>query len=378
MTNLLSSPEFIAPNRQAALRFTVTDDSCDYIRIWCTVAPTGSALDKRINSTKDPRNRVVVFEGKPTEQWNTYFDKGGKYTFVAQEYSKGSGYGGGYQGDPNGSDREDQLGAEVTLTLHVGQRGTQVIGPPGDQAELVVWVWNNNILRTTKEFEGEDSPAIVAASPSSRVQTAIKSAEVEEALEDLVGSSIFDATGDLESFVATLWDRINAHFAYPNHANADTDNVLANSWETAYGPTELAKFVNQALKSLANHYVNDAGYADEPPGTSGPDMREYHQDGGENVSDRVNLPLYQGVSSYAEAYGGLCDVYRSLAGHRANVAVHDYASAEGPGHSMPEASDLMGVHIAFLTVLATNNPTVPAAQSIGMQRLISVAGFKEG
>lgn len=380
MAALTVSPTNPVPKFQTTVRFALTQTGTDFIRVWCTVAPTGSELDSRINSNRDPRNRIVAFEGSPATAWNYTFDKGGKYTFVAQEYLKGSGYGGGYEGDPNTADKETLVGTETTLTVFIGQRVTQPIGPPGNQATLVLWVWDDAIRATTKAFHGEDTPAIQAATPSTVVKSAIETTSVKTALAALVDLSLAIATtaGGFLAWTADYFASFNAHVDDGDiHTNADTYNVIPNSFLVTPDQKSYIEFVNQALKALRQHVTNDLGTPGAVlVGTTpfGPDSGNFHMNGsGDILSDRANVPLYQSVSSYAEAYGALADLYRCFTVHQADAYVHDSVDV----FPIATLSYIQRVHSAFLTVLASPAPVTPPAQSDGVQTLITVAGFTE-
>ncbi len=371
MADLDYSPALPAPKRQVSVTFSLTESGSDFIRVWCTVAPTGSELDSKINSANDPRNRYQIFEGSVSQSWNFTFDKGGKYTFVAQEYLKGAGYGGGYEGDPNGAANEELIGAESTLTIHIGQRVTQPVGPAGDQSTLVLWVWDDTIRETTKAFHGEDSPCLAQLSTTPRALTALQSASVETALANLIDVNVTTAIGNVSTIVSQLVDQINEHFADSSaHLTDDTANTIRLSFSFATSATELPKFVNQAIQSLSAHYVNDFGAAGT--GVYGPDTAAFHQPASTIVSDRVNALVYQSVSSFGEAYGALADIYRSAVAHALNDTVHTLTSALGLS-ALPK---ILLVHSAYCAILASTNPAVPPAQSTGVQTLISSAGFK--
>lgn len=368
------------PKFQTTVTFSLTETDTDFIRVWCTVAPTGSELDNRINNNRDPRNRIVAFEGSVATPWNYTFDKGGKYTFVAQEYIKGSGYGGGYEGDPNTANKETKVGNETTLTVYVGQRVTQQIGPPGDQATLVLWVWNEHIRETTKAFHGEDSPAITAQAPSPGLKTAIESTSVATALAALVGADLSASTtaGNISTWAQQLHTALNVHFASTVvHDAADTYNVLFNTFYAPVDQKSYIDFVNQGLKALRQHVTNDTGTATDPPigdAISGPDSGDFHIESSELISDRAAVPLYQSVGTFAEAYGGLADLWRCFDYHQRNTAPHGSTLAIFTLTTLPL---IQQVHKAVLEVLADVTPTTPSAQSNGVQTLLSVAGFKE-
>lgn len=296
---------------------------------------------------------------------------------MAQEYLKGSGYGGGYEGDPNNATNEEKVGVEVTLTLYIGQRVTQPIGPQGNQATLVLWVWNDRIRATTKAQYGEDSPSIAAQSPTPIVKTAMESTTVQTALDALVDADLADVNtvGTIADWTDNLYTAFNSHLVSVGvHANDDTFNALAGSYSAT--PTQKAyqDFVNKALKLLRQHVTNDIGTADLVTNAFGPDSGEFHVMAALKVSDRTNIPLYESVGTFAEAYGAFVDLVRCFDAHQRNEDVHVSVGI----YPILTPSLVMTVHKRFLEVLATATPSVPPAQSAGVQTLISLAGFKEG
>ena len=382
MASLTNSPTYPVPKFQTTVTFALTQVGTDFIRVWCTVAPTGSDLDNQINSQADPRSRVVVFEGSVATAWNYTFDKGGKYTFVAQEYIKGSGYGGGYQGDPNTADNEEKVGAESTLAIYVGQRVTQPIGPPGNQATLVFWVWDYHIRATTKAFHGEDTPAVIATAPGPVLKTAVESSTLVAPLAALVNQPLNDTSvvGNLSTWPAVFFDHYNDHVAsIVMHSNADQYNGLLNSFATIKDQKAYQDFVNQLLKLLKQHVTNDLGVAPAVlvgPAAYGPDSGDFHYVSGSYVSDRLAIPLYTSVSSFAEAYGAFADLWRCFGLHEHNTDVHAVETAAPLEDALP-LSLIHKVHAAFLAVLADRSPATPPGQSTGVQILISTAGFTE-
>src|SRR6185369_12938032 len=162
MTSVATTPTYPIPGRETRVIFTI---SANFVRVWCTVAPEGSELANKLKLTT--QNRVLVYQGDGGQHnpWRFNADKGGKYTLVTQEYTRGTAYGGGYQGDPNGVESETKSGSETTLSLFIGQRMTSTIGIAPDSATLVLWVWDGNIRPTTLATQGENSPAIVADTP---------------------------------------------------------------------------------------------------------------------------------------------------------------------------------------------------------------------
>lgn len=375
MTTVATLPAFPVPARETQVVFTLTGAGANFVRVWVTVAPDGSALAGQL--AKSTQNRVVVYQadGGVNQPWRFTPDKGGPYTLIAQEYTKGSGYGGGYQGDPNGAVSETKVGAEVTLSLFIGQRVTQAIGVSPDSATLVMWVWNDTIRRTLLAIHGEDSPAISALTPSPRAKAAMGSVAVVTALAALVDVATATALGSLSSMITGIFLAINGHnptTAGSVHNAADTDNIVKDSNASTPSPAELPQFVNDALLRMRQHRLNDNGGSVTSPG--GTDSAAYHRRSGANRADFVNMPLYKSVGDLDEAYAALADIWRAHEGHRVNLTVHGAADTTNTLTALPP---ILEVHRQFLAVLAAPSPPTPPAQSVGVMRLISQAGFKE-
>ncbi len=374
MATLTLNPLFPIPNRETRIVLSGSVSGTNYFRVWVTVAPSNSKLDNDIRDTKDPRNRVELYSDSGGEDFPLIirFDKGGKYTFIVQEYIKGSGYGGAYQGDPGGSDNEAKNGSESTLYVYIGQRLTQPIGPSDQRATLNLWVWNDSVKATYKSIHGEDTPSITASNQTDRIKSAIESPSVKTALLNLVDQSASYILGDIPSFAASYFSVWNAHVINNTyHSVADTFNTLDSSLATAYSFGTLKDLVNSAISKQKMHF-NDDNSLDStvvPPTPVGPGRGGFH-----DSSDRPNNSLYSSVSSIDDSIGALADLYRCYELHRSDASVH---SPIDTVNALPALPLLLLVHKEFLSVIASTNPTPPAAQSTGAQILISGAGFKE-
>lgn len=373
MATFTIRPEYPIPNRQSSIIISPSVSGTNFYRVWATVAPTNSDIDQKIKNTIDPRNRVEVYSDSGGEDFpfKNVFDKGGKYTFVVQEYIKGSGYGGAYQGDPAGSDSEVKNGSEYTLYVYVGQRLTQMIGPPENRATINVWVWNDTIRGTYLSIHGEDTPSISASPITDRIKSAIESTAVKSALLSLIGQTASVALGDVQTLVTQYYSKWLAHLSSSSfHIAADVANPLESSLQTAYSSSSLKEFVSAAISYQNKHFNNDNSLDITATPPVGPGKGPYHA-----TADRPNASLYRSVSTLDEAYGGLADLYRCYESHRvASGSVH--VSPDNT-NTLPAMSPLMNVHKEYLNIIASSNPTPPLAQSTGAQVLISGAGFKE-
>lgn len=363
MTVISLSPEFPIPNQKVKSVFTLGETGSNFIRVWATVAPPGSSIDKLIKSTKDPRNRVELYadSGGLGIPYEYTFDKGGKYTFICQEYIKGSGYGGGYQGDPAGSDSEEKVGSESTLIVYIGQKLTQKIGPPENRAEIHLWVWNDTIRQTYKIIHGEDTPCVTATSPNSLVRSAIESSSVKTACLNLINNTVVTILGDLPDIVSDYCFVWNDHIVDgAAHIDVDDANSISNSYISANTAFTLKDFVNFALSVQRFHFSNDSH--------DGPDSGNYHSE-----ADRKNISLYSSVGSFDEAYGALSDLVRTYSAHDLDAFAHSSTN----DHPLATRPLLMSVHESYLSIIGSSDPTPAPAQSSGAQLLISGAGFKE-
>lgn len=154
-----TAPLLVVPTRRVRFTATLTAGG-NWWRLWCTNAPFGSALRRRLDETD--AGRIELFAGDVQTVYETQLEHGGVYTLVAQEYTKGATtFGGGYQNDPDSAPTETKIGGENTLTQYVGQRLTTRVGTPAlGTALLTLWVWNATIQATTLGQHGEETPAL--------------------------------------------------------------------------------------------------------------------------------------------------------------------------------------------------------------------------
>ncbi len=377
MATLTTVPTYPPPNRDTSVTITLQESGANYVKIWVTAAPPGSELRKKIDGTKDPRNRYEVYKGDGgvNSPWRFRFDKGGKYTFAIQEYTRGaSTFGGGYQDDPDGAPSETKVGSEYTPSLHIGQRMTLPIAVGNDSLTLVFWIWAANIRATSIAVHGEESPALQNASPTARAQAAQESAAVISALAALVGGDDSAAFGTPSAIIGNgsggLIKEYNDHRTQAGvHDANDSNNVVPAGLASAASAKNLADAVNELLRFIRQHYTNDIVEA----GTdAGRDTAAYHDVSGKK-NDNVNMPLFQGVSE-RDAYIALADIHRSLAAHFASTAVHDTADATNTLTALPT---VLALASAIFAVWASPTPAVPATQSTLAMAAIAKAGAEE-
>lgn len=377
MTTLAVLPTYPIPGAQFAASFTLTESGTNYVRVWCTAAPDGSELDKKLDETAASSPRVLVYEGDGTTAakdmpWRAKLDKGGVYTLVAQEYTKGTGFGGGYQDDDRANLEETKVGSEATLSLYIGQRFTSTVGTNPDTAKLVFWVFNNTIRQTTLALHGESTPAVTNPA-TARAKTAATCAAVAAELSPLIGMAVSTAlaTSSLDVTLADFITRFNAHIARTTgstHANADADNAIVTDLAGMPTPTSLPSFVNEALRRLRQHMTNDSGSG------VGSATSTYHSPGAVDTADMTNLPLVRSTSSADDGYAAFADLYRAYEAHRVNTAVHGAADNVNSLAAIPQ---LMQVNQRFLESLASTAPTAAPGETTAIA-LLKNWGFKEG
>lgn len=374
-TTLATAPTYVVPNVEATLTFTLGETGANYARIWCTAAPAGSKLRKLIDESTQSRVELFTTDAGSTSPIKYTFEKGGAYTLVSQEYTRGASvYGGGYENSADSAPSETKVGSEHTITHYVGQRMTSKVGAGANTATLVVWVWNATIRKTTLFAHKEASPTIEKPSSPSAAAT-IDASAVVTALANLVDVAVSTAVGTVATIVSEMITKINAHeplTTSATHANADNDNAIALGYATATTPADLVASVSAILLSLRRHYTNDNVAAGT--GAGGVDSADYHHPASAKVNDYLDAPLFRSVGSLEEAYRALADIWRSYEAHRVSTAVHGAADSTNTLTTLPK---LLLVHKAVFDVLAAASPTTPPTQSSGAMLLLQQAGFTE-
>ena len=374
------SPEYPPPGREVTFTVSLSGDETDYVHIWVTDAPVGSELRGRLDDSKDPRRRIHVYSGRggSSDPFRYTFDRGGKYTLVAQEVIRGaSDFGGGYQGDPDGDLGVENEGNPGDITVYIGERLTSTIRAGSDSVDLVLWVWNDTIRATTRGVHGEESPAIVKPTPSARELAVIESADVQTTLSALVDVAVSTALGTVSSTLGNgtggIVKEFNDHLAQASvHQNNDTENAIPTGLASTSGAKSLKQAINEILPRVRNHYLNDAAYGADPLIGAGRDTGDYHNVSGK-VNDNLNLPIIDGAASEEDAYWALADLWRSHEAHRTSTSVHDAADSTNTLSSLPA---LLAVAKEIFTVWSSTNPTAPSTVSSGATKLIAQAGFR--
>jgi hypothetical protein len=121
-------PDYPVPGKGVRIKFTASTG--DYVKVYLTGAPRKSAFYDQLSKTS--ASQLLVHEGDERKPWNFYPDASGKYTFSAQDISKGaSAWGGAYADDPNGYRSETFNTPASTISIVIGSRLTLPVGVGG-------------------------------------------------------------------------------------------------------------------------------------------------------------------------------------------------------------------------------------------------------
>ncbi len=365
-TTFSTIPTFPVPTRQCQVAFSLAGASANYVRVWVTVAPDGSEFSNKLKEST--QHRVLAFEGDENTVWNLTADIGGKYTLVAQELIRGSSYGGGYENDPNGAESETKVGGETTLSLFIGQRLTAEIGVSPDTATLAVWVWDSTIRPTTLAVHGEKTPSLTQDTPTAKSKLAMESSTVTAAVSALENVSVSTSIGTLSTIADEMITELNAHLTQGGvHAVNDTDNDISPAYKTATTPSAIVTSTIELVYKFNRHTHNDGGLG------GGTGELGVHVKAGSNVVDWANALIAPQPGDLGGALSALADLWRCYEAHRVNLSVHLIADTSNVMSALPV---MLLLHKAFLTVLASQNPTPSPAQSTGAALLIA-HGFVE-
>ena len=369
MTTLATLPQYPVPELDCQLSFTLTESGSNFLRVWLTDAPDGSVKKAELDKNSEKRVHFYTGDAKP---FTFKPDVGGVYKLLCQEYVKGSGYGGAYEGDPSGAPSETKVGSEATVDLIVGQRVTQQLGYQADTATLVWWVWGAYVRPTTLGTHGEASPAVIEPS-SLRAAIAAKDPDVATYAAACANTLVSANVGSITTMAASVFvTKLLAHQVTGGtvHDTMDTLNPMPIGLGSSVGPKNLADVLNLVLSTMRNHYLN----IDSTNGTGEGSVGFHLGSGGDPKSDRINYPIVESVGDLAQAYAALGDITRSYEAHRVSTAVHGTADTTNSLMSMP---NLVRIHRYFFAALANATPTAPPTVNSGVVTAVSIAGFTE-
>ncbi len=361
---LASTPTYPVPNR--VVRFTPTlSGGGNWFRIWVTNAPTGTQWRNDLDTTSAPR--LEVYANDTVGQWEWTPTKGGVYVFKAQEYTRGSGGSGGYQGAPSSAPSETKIGSETTISVYVGQRLTQTLGIAPDTATLALWVWNDTIRATSLVEHGEKTPSVTAPT-SPKAITATLNSSLITAVAALANVSCTTALGTLSTVINDIIDNFNLHTQLEAgvHDDPDSESPVQPSFRSPDSPEGTVRTMQEVLRRLELHMRTDAG--------TGTGTGDWHDVGAGIVADWANLPVIKAPGNASQAMTAVGAAWAAYEAHRVSTAVHGIADATNTLDALPA---ILNIHRLFATAIQANSPTAPETVNGGVTLLVHSAGFSE-
>lgn len=364
-------PTYAVPKNRTNVVITPANGNANFVRLWATTAPEGTAIRKRIDANK--LRRDLVYQGPPgsLHPWRFNFEKGGAYTLKLQEYERGNAWGGGYEGDPRGAPSETQLGIEQDHSLYVAQRMTQQLGVSPDTADLVLYVVNETTRETLAAVHGENTPTIENPS-SDKARLAAFEADVLTQLGNLKNQAIL--TSQLYPLFTTVngWiDSFAAHSASAVfHQNADVQTGLTAFKVSSAGvssPAAAAPAVNELRSRFALHIQNATKASPTPGSVTTHDQSSLNMDPTNQL-----LPITADPGDPTTVLLAMADFLRCYELHRL-ASMHESADST---NTIATSSPLLTMHRKFLEALTELSVTAPPGQSLGATELAAI-GFTE-
>ncbi len=371
-------PQFPVPRRTAQITFNVTGGN--FVRVWVTDAPDGSAFR---NSLDEKRlDREQVFEGtagaagaNPAPAvFNFTPDKSGAYVFAAIGFTQGSSTGGGFDQAATAAPSETIVGSEETITIYVGQRLVQQVGyivpELGDaRGQLVIWIFNDTVRATNVETHGEKTPAIVNI-PSLKARTAALDSAVVTALAALEDQTAVTIRGSFDTVMDDFITNFENHRANGTfHANADTFNTISNVFKQAQGEVGFVRATNESRQRFVGHQTNLA--------SGGLPNGDYHSPSSTPSSDWLHRVLSPRAGTFPEAVTLLGDLMRAYEDHRTQVSNPDLHDSSDTTNVLAARPPVFDVHEAYSQALSDVATTGAATDNQGAAELVHTGGFVE-
>lgn len=368
MATVATVPALALPNKSLQLVFTA-DANGNYVKVWCTSAPRGSKLRKELDDKQSERV-IVITESDITKRPQFTFDVGGQYVLEIEEFQKGAeSYGGRYSGDPDGH-RTETRNSKTTTTLAVATLLETELGVAPDKATLQLYVLDDEIVTTTVSANGLLTPCIIRPS-SDRARAAADTTTVIVALGNLEGLAA-NALGDLGDFVTDFIDKFNGHAYDPGYHLGTQDNL--NTINVAFRDPGNLPSLQRSLSECSKHFSNHVQNIDPASSTPGPASSDFHQSGGDIVTDWANIPVAPGGATIGACQIQAADIHRCYTAHLANDTVHISPDVDW---GLDPLAPLGVLHSAFLAQIAALAPSTPANEHSGKTVLVSSGGFKE-
>ncbi len=366
MPSISVLPAYPVPGKSCRLTATATAGG-NAVRVWCTNAPPGSRLRKQLDDSQ--AGRLVV---EPSAESGRPFeftpDEGGGYVLLLEELQRGSGFGGGYEGDPRGAPSEEIL-ESATATVYVATAVSCRLGFSQDTATLRLFVAGANIIATTKDQHGAVTPAIeLAAQATAKARSAAESPNVRAALAELIGAAT-TALGSPGDVIAGLIGKYEGHRVRDSlHANADAANAVSDA---SYASLSSIAGQREALaklrEGLGRHIRNVDPDAQQPVTGSA----NYHA----NISwSAVPIEALAASGDPNDLMVVIADTWRAYDAHRSSSTAHSSRDLNNAPVSLPP---LLNLHRRFLEQLASTTPATPPTDHSALALLANAAGFKD-
>jgi hypothetical protein len=368
-TSLITDPIYALPGNTVRITPVVTG-AANFVRVWLTDAPVGSLLKTRQAATG---TRINPVSNDPAgngfdagKQIRLSLDKGGVYTFVVQEYTKGATtYGGGYASSPDSFQSETKVGTEQTVQVHIGERVEHKLGSPArGTGKLVIHVWNDTVRQTLQSIHGLDSPAIEDCSTQLALSAA-SDATVKSVLASMIDVGIDDVSDGLADLVSAFQSVPTKHFnnnpgGYHGISDTDNDSELEDMPRAADTADGLIRAAQVVHKRLSLHLSN-----------GGDGSRHFH-----SAPDWANRFIAEVPGDSNGAVAALADAWRVYENHRVDAVVHVVADTSNVLLvSSPTNWQLLKLHKAFFAAMNALSPAAAGGTQAGVVKL-SGLGFR--
>lgn len=281
----------------------------------------------------------------------------------------GSGRRNSFQGAADGY-AESQTLQTLRYSLKVAERMTTQVGAAGDYATLVLYVVDETILATTEAEHAEKTPALVS-STSERARVASVSSTVQTKLAALANITVSDSLGSIPEILAELAIVASEHYTAPTHQLVDEDGSVELQRYRGAVPSAsgIISEANRIRSLLVRHLQNDS--------SAGSGAGLYHSDiDGYGYPDLKNLPIAGSAVDAQSARILIADLHRSYEAHRAQVSSPQSHLSVDMANMLTALPAMLALDSAFLSVLASNQPTTPTESNAGVVMLVFGAGFK--
>lgn len=357
------TPALSVPGREVTLGFRLTEGG-SHVRLHVISAPVGSALRNKLEELG--AETLLVHSGAVRERFSFTPDVGGIYTFRAVEVARGTIGGGAYQGDMNATPTDREI-RETLFEIVVGERVTIGLGTGADTAQLVLWLFGDSIVPTTREDQGEGTPSVQQTS-SVKARAAASDPGVAGAVQRLSGMTAEEAVGDLGRVALNIAESMGAHVRSTSvHHSLDDENDPPRGVSDPGKLSGLRDVLAQLRKAFRAHM--DTTRSSQINGDR-PGAGTYHSSRGLGAADwQSAFFVEQAGTGPLDDMQVLADTWRAYEEHRLSP-VHRAPDAQNRLEPLPA---LLELHHLFFQALRESVPPAPADLS-GVLTLVEKAG----